>query len=397
MTVAVAVAHGLTDMYQGFFPPLLPRLMAKLGLSITMAAGAAMVLSLAGSVVQPGMGILADRHGRRVFILAGPLLSGVFVSLVGLAPGLGILLLLLIAGGLGSAAFHPPGASMAVRLEAGRGSGLRYSIFSFGGALGYALGPVFAVAMVSWRGLEGSWAAMVPALLLAPAMALALPADRVRPERHAAGRSSGARTRGATGLPPSGEILGLLRGPLGLLFGISATGAFIQRVFLTMEPIIAAEAGASEALGAAMLSTYLGAQALGTVAGGVLADRVDRRTLLATLTALAVPTHMLALGLPTGSWSGLGLAAASGFVNMALLPAIVVMAQEMVPGRTAVSSGIVMGLAWAAGSLAVVGTGALGDWIGPRPAALASVPALLLGTLMALHPALGPHRRATSR
>lgn len=383
MAVTVAIAHGLTDMYQGFLPPLLPRLMGKLGLSITTAASAAMVLSLAGSIVQPGMGVLADRYGRRVFIFAGPLVSGIFVSMVGLAPGVGILLLLLTLGGFGSAAFHPPGASMAVRVEAGRGSGLRYSLFAFGGSLGYAFGPIFAVAVVSSFGLDNSWTAMVPALLLAPLMALALPADPP------------ARTRAT--LPSPREMLESLRGPLGLLFGISACGAFVQRVFLIMEPIIAAEAGASEAAGATMLSVYLGGQALGTVVGGIFADRIDRRILLATLSALAIPCHLFALGLPAASWTALVLAAVSGLLNMALLPAIVVMAQEMVPGRTSASSGIVMGLAWAAGSLGVVATGALGDWIGPRMAALASMPTLVLGVVLALHPALAPHRRAAAR
>jgi hypothetical protein len=73
---------------------------------------------------------------------------------------------------------------------------------------------------------------------------------------------------------------------------------------------------------------------------------------------------------------------------MAMMPGIVVKAQELLPEGAAVSSGIVMGLGWAIGSLGVLVTGAMGDWIGPREAAMVSMPALLLGTLLALHPAL---------
>jgi MFS family permease len=80
---------------------------------------------------------------------------------------------------------------------------------------------------------------------------------------------------------------------------------------------------------------------------------------------------------------------------MAMMPGIVVKAQEILPEGAAVSSGIVMGLAWALGSLGGLVTGALGDWFGPRKAAMVSMPALLAGTLLALHPALrdsDPHR-----
>jgi predicted MFS family arabinose efflux permease len=115
---------------------------------------------------------------------------------------------------------------------------------------------------------------------------------------------------------------------------------------------------------------------------------LDRSRLLVVLTLLAFPSHFLAVFLPPGEAPALMMAAASGFLGMAMMPGIVVRAQEMLPEGAAVSSGIVMGLAWAVGSLGVLGTGILGDWIGPREAAMVSMPALLVGTLLALHPAL---------
>ena len=73
---------------------------------------------------------------------------------------------------------------------------------------------------------------------------------------------------------------------------------------------------------------------------------------------------------------------------MATLPPIVVMAQEMVPSAAAVSSGIVMGLAWATGSIGVLGTGMLAESIGPQLAAIVSMPVIILAVLLALHPRL---------
>lgn len=375
IAIIIALAHGINDAYASFVPPLLPRIMEGLDLTIAAAAALGSAFAIATALPQPFFGYFADRFGRRAFAVGGVVASGVFVSVIGFAPSYWTLLLMLVLGGLGGAAFHPPGASYAVRVGAGRGGGTRYSIFSFGGALGYAAGPLVAVGLVAWGGMERLWVAMIPALLLAPLFFRGLPSGR-------------GETRGAPPAPPPTTVLRQLIGPLGIIFGVSSAMAFVQRVFLTMEPIIVAEAGGSEALGAAALALYLGSQAFGTVAGGVLADRMDRRHLLFGLCALALPAHLLALWL--GPWSAPGLVAigVAGFLGMATLPPIVVMAQEMLPRAPGASSGIVMGLAWTVGALGVMGTGALADLTGPQAASLWSVPAAGLAALLALHPGL---------
>ncbi|HKJ02181.1 MAG TPA: MFS transporter, partial [Longimicrobiales bacterium] len=313
IAVVVAVAHGLNDAYASFVAPLLPRLMDRLGLSIALAAVVAMAYSIASSLLQPFLGYAADRWGRRSLLVAGPLLSGIFVSLLGWAPSFWILILILSLGGLGSAAFHPPGASYAVRVSEGKGGGFRYSVFSFGGSVGYALGPLVAVAIVQWRGLEGLWVAMLPIVVLTPFIYVSLPSGRSERTAHLP--------------PPPGQVLRQLRGPLGLIFGVSALMAWAQKTFLTLEPIIVNAQGGSETLGALALTAYLAAQAGGTLTGGILADRMDRRTLLVGLCGLAFPAHLAAVALTPGSPAGLVATAAAGFLGMATLPAIVVMAQ----------------------------------------------------------------------
>jgi len=377
IALVVACAHTLNDVYASFVPPLLPRIMGEMGLSITLAATLAVAFSIASSLPQPLFGYLSDRFGRRVFVVAGPIVSGVFVSLIGWAPGFGALLALLVIGGIGSAAFHPPGASYAVRVTEGKGGGARYSLFAFFGSVGFAIGPMVAVGLAQTRGLEGMWVAMLPVLVAAPLIFFLLPSGR-----------SEVRAASRPPPPPPREVLRHIRGPLGLIFGVSAIMAFVQRVFLTMEPIIVADVGGSETRGALILSVYLVAQSFGTVAGGLLADRMDRRILLAHLCFWAVPTHLFAVWVGPYGALGLAAAAAAGFLGMATLPPIVVMAQEMVPTGAGVSSGIVMGLAWATGSAGVLGTGALADVLGPVPATMLSVPVALLGVAFALHPTL---------
>jgi MFS transporter, FSR family, fosmidomycin resistance protein len=376
VALVVAVAHGVTDMYASFVPPLLPRIMDDLGLSIALAATLSVAYSISGALPQPLLGYAADRFGRRAFAVLGPLVSGVFVASIGFTSSFGMLVALLVVGGLGSAAFHPAGASYAVRVGEGKGGGARYSLFAFGGAAGFALGPIAAVSIVQWRGMEGLWMAVLPALVVAPVVYLSLP--------------SGRREVAAAASPPPrpAVVLAHLRGPLGLIFGISATMAFVQRTYLTMEPIIVDAAGGSETRGAVALSVYLAAQSAGMVTGGLLADRMDRRTLLAHLCFWALPAHLLAIGLgPTGVL-GLTMTAVAGFLGLATLPPIVVMAQELVPSAAAVSSGIVMGLAWATGSLGVLVTGSVADHVGAYAAALMSMPMILVAFGLALHPAL---------
>lgn len=379
LALTVSLAHGVNDAYAAFLPPLLPRIMDNMGLSIALAATLAMVLSLAASLLQPAMGWLADEFGRKPLVIAGPVLSGVFLSLIGAAPTFTVLVVFLILGGIGSAAFHPPGASMAVRVSEGKGTGVRYSIFSFGGATGYAVGPLIAVGVVGAFGLEGLWVAMIPGILLALVLVIVLPRDR--------------GSTHADPPPTPAMVLRHLRGPLGLVFGISALQAFAQRTFLTLEPIIMAEAGASEAAGAVALSFYLAGQVVGTVSGGFLTDRYDRRHVLTSLALVAFPAHLAALSLPAGSPAALVAALLAGSSAMAMLPPVIVVAQEAMPAGAAIGSGIVMGLAWATGSIGVLGAGILGDFVGPQAAALASVPAFLVGALLARHPALKKHAR----
>ncbi len=379
LTVAVTltVAHLANDAYVAFLHPLLPRLMDKLGLSIALAAVLSMTLSLASSLPQPVMGYLADRMDRRWLVALGPIVSGVFLSLIGLAPSFGMLVLILALGGLGSAVFHPPAISLAGRVSEGRGSGLRVSIFSFGGHLGFAIGPLTAVALVGVFTLEGLWVAMFPGILIGLATLGFLP--------------SAARARPPAPPPSPSMILRALAGPLGLVFGISALGAFVQRVFLTLYPIVVDQAGGSETIGAVSLSVYLGLQAGGTIVSGLLTDRIDRTRLLAGICILAAPAHFLAVYLPPGTPAAFAALACAGMLNMAVLPPTVVIAQEILPTGASVGSGIVMGLAWGTGTLGVGPVGVLGDLVGAQSAALAAMPMFLLGAGLALHPALRRH------
>ena len=132
----MASAHVMVDGYGNIFAPLLPLLIPKMHLSLAAAGTLTMFFQLAASVAQVGFGSLADRWRPRLLVMAGPVISVSVLSLIGLATSPVMLGVILIAGGLGAAAFHPPAAALAHRLGGAR-PGFAMSVYITGGTLGF--------------------------------------------------------------------------------------------------------------------------------------------------------------------------------------------------------------------------------------------------------------------
>lgn len=136
--------HMITDIYPSFIIGMIPILAAKLGLSLFLIGILTSVNFISASLSQPIFGFLSDKYGIRYFLILGPLVASVFISLLGIAPAYWVILICLFLGNLGVAAIHPPTAAIA-NLFGGRRKGLANSIISFGGALGFSFGSVFII------------------------------------------------------------------------------------------------------------------------------------------------------------------------------------------------------------------------------------------------------------
>ena len=158
---ALSGGHFAADFASGSVPALIPFLTDKFDLNYALAAVLLLAVTVSSSLVQPLFGFWSDRRGALWLIPGGVLLAAVGVGGAAVAPAYPLVLLLVFAGGLGVAAFHPEGAKFAAYASGRkRASGMSY--FNIGGNTGYALGAFATAQLVVWLGLVGGLVAMVP-------------------------------------------------------------------------------------------------------------------------------------------------------------------------------------------------------------------------------------------
>ncbi|NLE77757.1 MAG: MFS transporter, partial [Chloroflexi bacterium] len=166
VVLLMSLGHLTNDLYANSLTPIIPLLIQEFGLSMTMVGLLTTLRMLSGQVAQPLYGFLGDRLGRRWLLGLGPLLTVAVMGLSGWSPSYGVLALLVVVAGVGTAAFHPQGAALA-GAASGRRHNLGMGLFLSGGSLGAALAPWLIVPIVSKLGLRATLLAAVPGLLVA--------------------------------------------------------------------------------------------------------------------------------------------------------------------------------------------------------------------------------------
>ena len=362
----LSFAHFSIDACSSFFSPLLPLLVTKLHLSLTLVGSLVALASVSSSFSQPVFGWIADRVRRPWFVAFGPMVAAAFLCCVGLAPNYPILVAILMIGGLGVASFHPQAAVLAG--EASPRRALAMSFFVTGGTLGFALGPLLAVTVVGAAGLERSWLGMFPTLIIT---AFLIGWFRRVPAHD---RHLGAR-------PSFGELKPHAW-PLSLLYLCVVCRSAVSYGFMTFLPIYLHLHGYSVATGGQVLTAYLTLGALGGFAGGWLAERFGGRRVVITSFIGAAPLYLGFLWLPLSA--GLVSLVLGSFVLQASLPVNVVLGQELSPRHSSTISSLLMGAAWGVGALLIGPVGALADRHGLEPALRVLAGMLAIGLICAL-------------
>ena len=345
--VLLASTHFVVDGYGNILAPLLPLLITNLHLSLAAAGTLQMCFQLANSVSQLGFGHIADRWRPRVLLLAGPVLGVAAISLIGLAPTPLTLALVLVLGGLGGAAFHPPAAAL-VHQYSGNQRGLAMSFHITSGTLGQALAPLAFAPFVQQFGISATPILMVPALIVLGTVLL----RRMPAVERLHGRSEAG---GLRALRPYAR-------PLTLLYSIVVLRTLTAMSFSTFVPVMLTGRGLTLAQAGGAVSVYLFAVGLGGFIGGPSADRFGARRVIILSLVSAVPFLVLAPQL--SGWRFVAVLATGGFLLQSTLPVNVTFAQTIAPISAATVSSLMMGFAWGTGGLAVPFVGLLADRIG---------------------------------
>jgi FSR family fosmidomycin resistance protein-like MFS transporter len=338
-------------VFTAFPAPILPLIIEKLGLSL-LGAGSLLVFIQIPSLFNPLLGAVVDRVGfRRILVILGPGVTGVFICLMGTAPSYPILAGMLLMVGCSVAAIHVAAPPM-IQAVAGNRVGRGMSFFMVGGELARTVGPLIAVAAVASLGLEGMW--------------------KLFPLAIGASLLLWWRLGGVADPPPLERPLHpilLWRRMRRLLLGVS--GVIIARAFMVGAltgylPTFIYGEGESLWMANISLSVLELGGVVGALVSGTISDRIGRRPVLLGTVALS-PVLML-LFLEMSGPLRFPVLAALGFVALATTPVLLAVMVENAGGNASTATGLFMMLNFAARALILLAVGAMGDAVGLKTA-----------------------------
>jgi MFS transporter, FSR family, fosmidomycin resistance protein len=350
--LAISFCHLLNDMMQSLLPAIYPDLKADFGLSFGQIGIVTLVYQMTASILQPLVGLYADRHPTPLALPGGTLFSLGGLVVLSLAHRYPILLLGAALLGIGSSVFHPESSRVA-RMASGGRHGLAQSLFQVGGNTGQALGPL-AAALVVVRWGQSSVAFF--ALLLLLSTAILWNVGRWYKHYGLARLHRGAVRKAAHPRLPRAAVIRGIAVLLALIFSkyVYLTSLTSYYTFYLIEHFALSVQAAQ-----LYLFVFLAAIAVGTILGGAIGDRIGRKRVIWVSILGALPFTLL---LPHASlfWTG-PLSVLIGLILASAFPAILVYAQELVPGKVGMISGLFFGLAFGAGGIGAAWLGALVD------------------------------------
>jgi FSR family fosmidomycin resistance protein-like MFS transporter len=361
----LSAGHACVDLCQGAIPALLPALIAAQHLSYAAAAGLVFAATAASSVIQPLFGHFADRLNIPWLMPVGVLIAGSGLALTSAAPGYWPIALCMCISGIGVAAYHPEAARV-THYIAGNRKATGMSMFSVGGNIGFALGPLAMTALLVVSGLRGTPAIMVP--LGVTALLLFLSTRRMSAVREETLMQNQSERSRSDAWGPFLRLTSALTCRSMVFYGLNT--------FLPLYWIVVLHQ--SQAAGGIALSVLLLVGLSGTLLGGRLADRYGRRLVVLTALGMLAPSLLL---FPLLSSRSPVLAVAMlvplGLALFAPTSVMIVMGQEYLPNRVGTASGVTLGLAVSAGGIAAPVLGRVADVYG-IPIMLASLAAIAL-------------------
>jgi FSR family fosmidomycin resistance protein-like MFS transporter len=335
---AVSFGHLLNDMLQSLLPAIYPILKGGFHLNFGQIGLLTLTYQITASLLQPIVGLATDRRPQPFSLPVGMGFTLAGMVMLAVAPSYGLLLAGAALLGIGSSIFHPE-ASRIARLVSGGKHGLAQSVFQVGGNFGGALGPLIAAFLAALAGI----------------LVLTAVGRWYRRNGHAQRKAKTRIVAHAT--LSAGRVKSAVAILLALVFSkyfylASLTSYYI--FYLMHRFHLGVQAAQID------LFVFLGASAVGTFAGGPIGDRFGRKNVLWVSIVGVIP---FTLALPyCGLAATIVLSVVIGLVISSAFSAIVVFAQELLPGRVGMVSGMFFGFAFGMGGIGAAVLGELADW-----------------------------------
>jgi len=341
----LSAAHVITDLYLPVVTAIIPLLISTYGFSYFLAGMLVTIYNVTSSMMQPVFGWMSDQYNIVIHISICLMISSVFISAMGLSGDIYLLFLFAALAALGHAAFHPNAFSIVNSFCNPENRGKITSLFVVGGNIGYAVGPLLAAAIIFYFGLSG-----LP-LLIIPALIMSIVLWRLFPGKTGMKREMGS---------PLGKNASFkMYRPIMVLFSASTLRAWAIFCALAFFPSFLMSRGLDLISADILISAMLLAGVAGQLAGGYLSDIFGRKEYIIAGSTLAIPSFygfIFTTGpLSVGSLLVFGFALWSGFA------VTVAIAHEMVPGKVAFTSGLMLGASLGVGGLGVAIFGLLAD------------------------------------
>jgi FSR family fosmidomycin resistance protein-like MFS transporter len=345
----LSVGHLVTDVNQGALPALLPFFKEALNLSYTMSGTILLSSNLTSSIIQPAFGYLSDRRPIGWFLPFAPFIACLGLSISGFISSYPLLLLCVMLSGFGVASFHPEGFKTAYFFT-GDKKATGMSIFAVGGNLGIAVGPILALALVTFFGIKGILGMIMPGILIAIVFLFNM-SMLTTPVEFA---YKGAKKEVKIPLSKNQKMSFFLLISIATFrawtqFGLATYIPFYYINYLKGNPLYAGK----------LVSTFLMAGALGTLIGAPLADQWGHKKFLLITLILSFP--LLLLFYHSSGLMAFVLLGTTGMVLISTFALTTVMAQALLPQHLGMASGMMVGFTISAGGIGVTLLGAIAD------------------------------------
>lgn len=343
------LGHLSTDINQGAIPALLPFLIAAHGFSYMEAAFFVLASNMISAIIQPLFGWLGDRVSKPWFMAAGVLLASAGFAGIGFVQSYYVMLLFACVSGIGVALYHPEGGRLA-NLASGETKGKGISIFSVGGNLGFATGPILVVAGMALFGLKGTALTLITGGISA---AVLLSQNKML---------AALSRQGTREIVQSGEQDDV-RG-----FAVALVPVFMRSIVyyaeITFIPLfLVSVLGTSESFSSLAITFFSVMSVMGTVLGGPLGDKIGYVRVMVVSYLLLAPIVVL-FSLNRIIPIALFLMAAMSLITAMITPCSTVTTQRFLPQHLGTASGITFGVAVSVGGVMSPVFGAIGDAFG---------------------------------